>query len=336
MAIHSAAGGDSKYKRAGTEYDVDVNVTAAVFKNMMIDNVIPAIREKMSDRRLVTVQFDNARAHTGKNVLEEIEQEVNAVGDVPVIKFVLQPANSPDTNPLDLFFFKSLDVIMHKIRSRERAFFNAEQDERVAEDDAADNDTDAGTADADEKARNECGMPSLAKKCVVCKSAEFGIGDNIQCDVRNGWYHVHCLKREWGVDVPDLRLNLRRYGRVRNVSSRRAVGRRADLLLRVWHVARAVIARSVSTRPTESESHRNVRTGLNVGSAVAGFTMSASSSTTIPSQTCTKSMIATMCADTAVSRSRLPRQNTSRRQGCRFTMSSSCGLTVLIQSGLLR
>ena len=96
----------TKYRTAGIEYDTDVNVTAQVFKKMFVDNVIPAIRAKMAHYDIVYAQIDNARAHTGGSVLDEVMSEVNAEGVRPRIVFRLQPANSPDTNANDLFFFK--------------------------------------------------------------------------------------------------------------------------------------------------------------------------------------------------------------------------------------
>jgi len=86
---------NSKYKTAGWAYEVDVTVTAEIFQQLMITEVIPAIRRAMSAYKEVTIQMDNATPHVGENTVEKITLAVNASRERPHITIVLQPSNSP-------------------------------------------------------------------------------------------------------------------------------------------------------------------------------------------------------------------------------------------------
>ena len=76
----------------------------------MIEKVIPAIKMKWPDRgmnRTVVIQHDGASAHIGEN-----DQEFNLHAKHGVWNLCLetQPAKSPDTNVLDLSFFRALQA----------------------------------------------------------------------------------------------------------------------------------------------------------------------------------------------------------------------------------
>ena len=105
----------SKNRDAGIKYMKDVPVTADFFKKMLKEKVIPAICEKMSWAKEVTIQVDNARAHIGGDLV----REVNAFGATknPKVRIEMQPANSPDTNINDLCFFNSLASAVSKVRT---------------------------------------------------------------------------------------------------------------------------------------------------------------------------------------------------------------------------
>ena len=78
----------------------------------MIDKVIPAIRMKWPDRgtmnRTIIVQHDGATSHIAEN-----DQEFNLYAKQGVWNICLetqQPAKSPDSNVLDLSFFRALQA----------------------------------------------------------------------------------------------------------------------------------------------------------------------------------------------------------------------------------
>ncbi|TBU10731.1 hypothetical protein CWI38_1581p0020 [Hamiltosporidium tvaerminnensis] len=78
------------------------SVTAVHCKNMIIDNVIPAIKSKFPPvykKKTIYVQQDNAKPHFSDN-----DAYIVALGSANNwnIKSKAQPANSPDLNVLDL------------------------------------------------------------------------------------------------------------------------------------------------------------------------------------------------------------------------------------------
>ena len=102
----------SKNRDKGMPYERDVTVDAEFFEKMMREKIMPAAVKRMSWASKITIQLDNARPHTGKNVLEKL----NAHGATfkPPITFLLQPANSPDTNLNDLCFCNSMASAVSK------------------------------------------------------------------------------------------------------------------------------------------------------------------------------------------------------------------------------
>ena len=102
----------SKNRAACVPIDVDVNVDAAFFEKMMREDVIPACITKMSWAEKITIQMDNARPHAGKGNLDRLNEYGATL--TPKVEFVLQPANSPDTNINDLCFFNSLASAVSK------------------------------------------------------------------------------------------------------------------------------------------------------------------------------------------------------------------------------
>ena len=84
---------------------------------MIKTQLIPDIREKLLGYDCVYVQMDGAKAHV--KAWDEIEElaatRIQMHGQkTPIIRFVKQPANSPDTNVLDLCFFRSLGKLVSK------------------------------------------------------------------------------------------------------------------------------------------------------------------------------------------------------------------------------
>ena len=108
---------NSVYHRAGDLYEVDCEVNGARFAHMIQNNLIPDIQRKLLGYDCVYVQMDGARAHV--KAWDEIKKlgakRIQMYGQkTPIIRFVKQPANSPDTNVLDLCFFRSLAKLVSK------------------------------------------------------------------------------------------------------------------------------------------------------------------------------------------------------------------------------
>ena len=97
--------GEWKWKSCG--------VGAEVYMEMMKEYVVPAIMEKWpldAGIDVIKLQHDNAPAHFKETVPEWVEymEHFERIGMPYKLKLIHQPAQSPDTNILDLGFFAAL------------------------------------------------------------------------------------------------------------------------------------------------------------------------------------------------------------------------------------
>jgi hypothetical protein len=74
---------------------------------------------------MVYVQMDSAKAHVDKRVQDAITAV--CVARRPHITFVKQPTKSPDTNLLDLCFFRSLSCRIRKIAGQKGNHLSVEE-----------------------------------------------------------------------------------------------------------------------------------------------------------------------------------------------------------------
>jgi len=97
-------------------------VNGEMFRRTVQTKLIPDIQRKLLGYDCVYVQMDGARAHVKfcdeLNELGARRRQIDGQKTL-VIRFVRQPANSPDTNVLDLCFFRSLAKLVSK---KERKF----------------------------------------------------------------------------------------------------------------------------------------------------------------------------------------------------------------------
>ena len=104
---------NSCYRPAGTLEPKNITVTAEVYQNFICNKVIPAIQQKWpGNYRNITIriQQDNAKPHrSATNGVAAVDAAINATG--LDIVFDNQPAQSPDTNILDLGFFNSIQSL---------------------------------------------------------------------------------------------------------------------------------------------------------------------------------------------------------------------------------
>jgi hypothetical protein len=91
---------------AGTIETKPVSVTTDIYRQFMVEKVLPAIKLKWPDHdREIIIQQDGASSHINEN--DPAFVEVATAGNWQ-IRLRTQPAQSPDTNTLDLCFFRAL------------------------------------------------------------------------------------------------------------------------------------------------------------------------------------------------------------------------------------
>ncbi len=94
-----------------------VSVDKAAYKGMLIQKLLPAMKTKLEpyvSDKCVVVQHDNAKPHSGA-MAYDVTYECHRDGWQ--IRFEFQPPNSPDTNVLDLGFFRSVQSLQIKERA---------------------------------------------------------------------------------------------------------------------------------------------------------------------------------------------------------------------------
>ena len=103
---------NSRHKAAGTMVTQMVEVNKEVYKEKMLSDVFPAIKAMWPDPPgRVFVQQDNAPAH---NIGDDPDIAAAGTADGWDIRLLNQPANSPDTNILDLGFFNSIQSLQDR------------------------------------------------------------------------------------------------------------------------------------------------------------------------------------------------------------------------------
>lgn len=102
----------SKNHTKGDVYKVDCTMTSAIFYELMYNEVMPIVSNKMNWCKNVFIQMDNARPHVGKNNV----QKLNDFGDslIPTVTVTNQPTQSPDLNINDIGLFHSLNKRIQK------------------------------------------------------------------------------------------------------------------------------------------------------------------------------------------------------------------------------
>jgi hypothetical protein len=111
FAHRVAAQRRTKHRQRGEYYWKPITVTKNVYRQFLIDFVIPAINAKWPecDRdEPIFIQQDNAPAH----IPPDDQQFIDAVHNANACRIFLynQPPRSPDMNVLDLGFFRSLQT----------------------------------------------------------------------------------------------------------------------------------------------------------------------------------------------------------------------------------
>ena len=101
---------DSKNRKKGTVTQTETMLDSAKYHEIVTkkDGLLDAVKAKMPwlEGKIVMIQHDGAGPHAGKGN-EELLRRAGMEGGWN-IRFVTQPAQSPDTNIMDLGFFNSL------------------------------------------------------------------------------------------------------------------------------------------------------------------------------------------------------------------------------------
>jgi hypothetical protein len=128
----------SKNRAAGTLELKSIAVDHQSYRDMLVHNVIPAIKQRWPGTKNVFIQQDNARPHISSS--DPVFRE-KATEDGWNIVLTYQPAQSPDFNVLDLGFFHSIQSLQYKKRSKNLAELlgNVEQAFKELSSDTLDN-----------------------------------------------------------------------------------------------------------------------------------------------------------------------------------------------------
>jgi hypothetical protein len=117
---YEAAKRASKLRAAGTLCWKNIGVNANVFREMMMDEVVPAIMARWPESEWnrngfkIKVQQDGASSHINVNGNDPWHEFIEEMGLENKIFLYNQPAQSPDLNINDLGFFRAIEAIYKK------------------------------------------------------------------------------------------------------------------------------------------------------------------------------------------------------------------------------
>jgi len=109
---------NSVNRKAGTLVTTPVSVTASVHRAMVLDHLLPAIKEKWkgSTTKQLFIQEDNAPPHSAAN--ERIIAQEDLLKHNLHVKMVKQAPSSPSFNYLDAGIFNSIQKKVHSANPR--------------------------------------------------------------------------------------------------------------------------------------------------------------------------------------------------------------------------
>ncbi len=228
-----AAQRNSKNRESGTIELKAVNVSGATYLESFRQSVFPqlvnlvekGLIKRPTAAKPLLLQDDNAKPHrakiNGKLVGDLIcQMGLEEFGINILLLEPRQPAQSPDTNPLDTFVFRMMSVRFRRLRAESRVLAAAAGPRNVL----ARDDVDAMEIEDEVESVHEeeqfdddepqddflarrngvplrCGVeylrkggPPKARKCRHCMKV---VGDNqvaTMCDLRGGWWHNACAQ----------------------------------------------------------------------------------------------------------------------------------------------
>jgi hypothetical protein len=232
---------NSKNRDAGTLELKPFNVSGDTYMQAWKESMFPALKnriakgliEKPTEANPLFLQDDNAKPHRkvigGKRVTELIcEMGLRDFGVNIVPLDPPQPPQSPDTNPLDTFVFRMMNVRFRRLRAQSRvkelaAGLRNRPEAAVVEPEAEPESMHDEEFDDDEPQDEfihrrrgvplRCAVDGVTKngaerkaKCRGCSRVVKETDTATICDLRNGWWHNACA-REVIADDPDLYKN---------------------------------------------------------------------------------------------------------------------------------
>ncbi|KAG7367330.1 hypothetical protein IV203_030001 [Nitzschia inconspicua] len=99
---------NSLYHQAGEIKWCDLTMDRDLYREMLLDLVLPDIKKKMPMNNNMVLQQDGAKAHLPEDDPLFAAKVLELFGDANAVKLYTQPAQSPDLNVNDLGFFNSL------------------------------------------------------------------------------------------------------------------------------------------------------------------------------------------------------------------------------------
>ena len=116
FTVKEEAQRSSRNRPRGSLVTKPLNVTTEVYREFILDKVLPAIEEKWPRCHrgmAIKIQQDNARPHISGNDPAFLERVAAMELNVSLIQ---QPPNSPDLNVLDLGYFNAIQSLQQKQR----------------------------------------------------------------------------------------------------------------------------------------------------------------------------------------------------------------------------
>lgn len=211
----------------GTPIESNVNVDAENYVAAWRDTILPRLKELIKEGKIdaptserpLLLQDDNARPHRSDKANPELicsmAKEKFGIEMQPVDP--LQPAQSPDLNPLDTFFFRLLFVRFRRLRAQARVQLFAAMGSRAAEehDVSSDPEEDGLNEAADEvevlseEEEEEKEEETVVRRRIplLCKAPSKGRGvcpgcrkhvnlgrQSVKCAARGGYWHLDCAR----------------------------------------------------------------------------------------------------------------------------------------------
>lgn len=208
-----------------------INVSGATYLDAWKETMFPALKALIDDQSIPTptaakpllFQDDNAKPHRAKIGGVVVSQLISEMGlrDFEIHIRPLdpaQPAQSPDTNPLDTFFFRMLNIRFRRLRALSRVqaaaaglrvtVAEADDDDgepEVLEEEVLEDGDDDGGEEVIVRRRGvplRCGPDGVTKsgkariaKCRGCLKVVHESDMNAtECSLRHGWWHNGCAQ----------------------------------------------------------------------------------------------------------------------------------------------
>ncbi len=210
----------SKNREAGVIELKTVNISTEEYLNAWKETVLPALKLLVTRKTIVStrsrpllLQDDNAKPHRGYlgGVLVSARICEVALSDFGLHLAPLapcQPPQSPDTNPLDTFFFRCMFIYYRRMRAECRVHTALEAGRAAVPDEASVHASDDEILDDDEEdaflVRRKPAVPLRCEpwtdgtraKCAGCSRVVNDNADATRCDLRGSWWHDQCAREK--------------------------------------------------------------------------------------------------------------------------------------------